>query len=123
MLPATPEIVDGFLAGPRRRLRALDDRERDAAPPMPFVPEERHGELVVMALSVLRRGRGGRGARPRALPPLAEPIADMVQPISYPEIYRPEPEDYTPTVAFRSLFTDRVDARHVIERLEPPSRR
>ena len=85
---------------------------------MPFVPEERQGELVVMALVCFA---GAEEDADRVLAPfrsVAEPIVDMVQPISYPEIYGPEPEDYHPTVAFRNMFIDQVDAAQVIERLE-----
>ena len=80
MLPATPETVAGFMAaadgGPRG---ALDDRQRDACPPMPFVPEELHGQLVIIgddrATPATRRpasARSRRSARSRT------PIADMV---------------------------------------------
>jgi FAD/FMN-containing dehydrogenase len=126
MLPATPEVLDGFLAeaeaGPDE-LTAIANVM--PAPPMPFVPEDRHGELVVLALVCFA---GPEEDANRVLAPfrsLAEPVADMVQPIAYPEIYGPEPEDYHPTVAFRNLFTDRVDAAHAIERLrsaEAPNR-
>jgi hypothetical protein len=48
----------------------------------------------------------------RAIAPLralAEPIADMVKPMSYPEMYPPEEGDYHPTAASRTLFMDTVD--------------
>ena len=119
MLPATPEVLSGFLAeadAAPDELTAIVNVM--PAPPVPFVPEERHGELVVMAL-VCYAGSGAEADR--ALAPfrsLATPIADMVEPIVYPEIYGPEPEDYHPTVALRNVFTDDVDAEGVIERLE-----
>jgi FAD/FMN-containing dehydrogenase len=122
MLPATPEILSSFLdaaeAAPDELSAIVNVMP---APPMPFVPEEHHGKLVVMALVCFA---GPAEAGERALQPfrsLAEPIADMVRPITYPEIFPPDPEDYHPTVVMRNLFTDGVDrdrAERVIERLE-----
>ena len=119
MQPATPEVLGTFLAEADAAPETLTVITNVMpAPPMPFVPEERHGELVVMALVCFA---GAEEDADRVLAPfrsVAEPIVDMVRPIPYPEIYGPEPEGYHPTVAFRNLFTDRVDAAQAIERLE-----
>ena len=40
---------------------------------------------------------------------LATPIADMVKPMQYPEIYPPEEGEYHPVAASRTMFVDRVD--------------
>ena len=48
----------------------------------------------------------------RAIAPLralATPLADMVRPMPYPEIYPPEDDSYHPLAAARTLFLDRVD--------------
>jgi hypothetical protein len=79
---------------------------------MPFLPTEAHGKLVVMAL-VCYAGEVETGER--AVAPfrsLAEPIADMLRPMPYPELYRlteggPAPAE---EVA-RSLFVDAIDRR------------
>ena len=51
MLPATPEVITAFLAEAEA---APDELTTIAnvmkAPPMPFVPEEHHGELAIFAL-------------------------------------------------------------------------
>src|SRR4029079_4143346 len=51
MLPSTPETAAGFIKGASE---ASDDLSTIAnvmpAPPMPFVPAEHHGKLVIMAL-------------------------------------------------------------------------
>jgi hypothetical protein len=119
MLPASPEVLGSFLdlagAAPDELSTIVNVTP---APPMPFVPEERQGELVVMALICFA---GPAGEADGVLAPfraLAEPIADMVQPIPYPEIYPPDPEDYHPKVAFRTLYTDGVDAGRVLDQLE-----
>jgi hypothetical protein len=52
---------------------------------------------------------------------LATPIADMVRPIPYPEIYPPEDESYHPVSAGHAFFVDAVDeasVRTILERLE-----
>jgi hypothetical protein len=123
LLPATPDVLSSFLAESDAAPDGLSTIANVMpAPPMPFVPEERHGELVVMA-QLCFAGPDEEGER--VLEPfrsLAEPIVDMVRPIPYPEMYGPEPEDYHPTVVFRNLFTGEVDrdlAERTLERLDP----
>jgi hypothetical protein len=79
------------------------------APPMPFVPKEHHGRLVVMIL-LCYAGDAESGARAIApLRALATPLVDMVRPMRYPEIYPPEDESYHPKAIARTLFMDHVD--------------
>jgi hypothetical protein len=73
------------------------------------VPEEQHGRLVVFAMLVYA---GAVDAGERAVAPfrrLATPIADMVKPMTYPEVYPPEDEDYHPTALARTMFVDTID--------------
>ena len=111
MLPATPEVVASFIAEAEAAPVELSTIANVMpCPPMPFVPEEHHGALVVMALMAYA---GEIEAGERALAPfraLATPIVDMVKPIPYPEIYPPEDPDYHPTATSRTMFIDRVDA-------------
>jgi FAD/FMN-containing dehydrogenase len=110
MLPATAEIVASFIAlaeAAPDELSAIANVM--AAPPMPFVPEELHGSLVVMALMAYA---GDTAAGERAIAPfraLATPIVDMVRPMPYPEIYPPEDASYHPKAIAHTLFLDRVD--------------
>ena len=113
-LPATPEVIAGFVeaadAAPRELSTILNVM---TAPPMPFVPEELHGQLVAMAMMCFA---GTAEAGGRALQPfreLAEPIRDMVAPITYPEMYPPEEggEEFHPVAAGRNLFVDGVDEK------------
>lgn len=121
LLPATGEVVAGFVA-------ALQDAPDELSaivnvmpcPPMPFVPAEQHGELVVMALvcwsgpaedadTVLAPFRG-----------LATPLADLVRPVAYPELFPPADPEYHPTAVARTLLLDHVDlplAEQVVARL------
>jgi hypothetical protein len=120
-LPATPEVVRGVVAA---ATDAPDELSAIVgvmpAPPMPFLPPEQHGQLVVMAqICFLGAPEDGE----RELEPfrsLATPIADMVRPISYPELYPPEQEGFHPTTVIRTMFLDRIDqaaAETIVERI------
>jgi FAD/FMN-containing dehydrogenase len=77
------------------------------APPAPFIPEERVGELVLMVL-VCWTGDIDEGQRVlEPLRALAEPVADAVAPIPYPAIYNFTDAAAHPHGAFvRSMFAD-----------------
>jgi FAD/FMN-containing dehydrogenase len=67
--------------------------------------------MVILAMMAFS---GPAESGQRAIAPfraLATPIADMVRPIRYPEIYPPEPPGYHPIAVGRTLFTDTIDAR------------
>lgn len=125
LLPATPEAIAAFVAEAEA---APDELSTIAnvmpAPPMPFVPEEAHGQLVNMAIVVwsgeLEEGREVmsrlRGEH--------EPIADLTKEMPYADIYGifgPEDEEYHPTAVGRTMFLDRVDlkvAQTIVRHLE-----
>ena len=122
ILPATPETVAGFIAA----AEAAPDELTTIAnvmncPPLPFVAEEHHESFVIMAL-VCYAGDAADGLEVMApFVGLAEPLANMVQPMPYPEIYPPEDPDYHPTAVARTMFIERVDlesAATIVERLE-----
>jgi FAD/FMN-containing dehydrogenase len=110
MLPATPEIVAGFIAASEAGPEELSTIANVMpAMPMPFVPAEHHGKLVIFGL-VCYAGPADAGERAIApLRALATPIVDMVRPIPYPEIFPPEDPSYRPTAVGRTMFVDRVD--------------
>ncbi|HTG40254.1 MAG TPA: BBE domain-containing protein, partial [Methylomirabilota bacterium] len=89
-------------------------------PPMPFVAEEHHGKLVVMAIMAFA---GETDAGERVLAPfraLAAPIVDMLKPMPYPEIYPPDDDSYHPLALTRTMFVDTVDlpvAATIVEHL------
>lgn len=109
-LPATPEIIAGFIAAAEAAPEELSTIANVMpAPPMPFLPEEQHGRLVLMAMIVYA---GEVEAGQRVLAPfraLAEPIADLLRPMRYPEMFPPEQEDYHPTAVGRTLFVNTID--------------
>ncbi len=121
LLPATAETVAGFMAAAEaapEELSAIANVMN--CPPMPFVPEEHHGSLVIMALVC---HAGELAAAERDLAPfrsLAAPIADMLQPMPYAQIYPPEDPSYRPTAASRTTFVDALDdsaVRTILEQL------
>jgi FAD/FMN-containing dehydrogenase len=121
-LPASPEAFAGFLAEAEN---APDEFGSIVtmmpAPPMPFLPEEQHGKLLIMA-TMLFAGPPEQGEKVVApFRALAEPVADLLRPMSYPEIYPPEQGEYHPTAASHTMFMDSFDvglATAVVERLE-----
>jgi FAD/FMN-containing dehydrogenase len=111
ILPATPEVIASFVAEAEAAQEELSTIANVmTAPPMPFLPAEVHGELVIMAMLVYAGEEVEAGQR--AIAPfraLAEPIADMLKPMPYPEIYPPEEGDYHPTAVARTMFIDTID--------------
>jgi FAD/FMN-containing dehydrogenase len=122
VLPANAETVAGFIAAAEA---APDELSTIAnvmnCPPMPFVPEEIHGQVVILAMLAYA---GGADDGDRALAPfraLATPIADLVRPIAYPEIFPPDDPSYHPTAIGRTMLMDRIDrsvAQTIVERLQ-----
>jgi FAD/FMN-containing dehydrogenase len=110
LLPATPEVIAGFMAEADAAPEELSTIANVMpCPPMPFVPEDQHGRLVILAL-VCYAGESQAGER--AIAPfraLATPIADMVRAMPYPELYPPDDDDYHPLAITRTMFVDRID--------------
>jgi FAD/FMN-containing dehydrogenase len=111
LLPATPQVIRSFVAEAEaapEELSAIINVM--TAPPLPFVPTEYHGRIVIMAMMAYS---GPPESGQRAIAPfrqLATPIADLVRPMRYPDIYAPEEPGYHPVAAGRTLFADTVDA-------------
>jgi FAD/FMN-containing dehydrogenase len=110
ILPATPETIAGFAAA---ALDAPDELSAIGnvmpAPPLPFLPPDVHGRLVIFAMMAFA---GDDHAAERALAPfrsLAAPIADMVKPGPYVSMYPPEDPGYRPTAVARTMFVDTID--------------
>jgi len=122
VLPATADTVAGFIAAAEEAPEELSTIANIMpAPPMPFLPEEVHGQLVILGMLGFA---GDAEAGERAIAPfraLATPLADMVKPIQYPEMYPPEEGEYRPLAVARTMFVDRIDrdiAAMIVERLE-----
>ncbi|HJS18669.1 MAG TPA: FAD-binding oxidoreductase [Anaerolineales bacterium] len=121
-LPATSDIIASFIAlaeSAPEELSAIANVM--GAPPMPFIPEEHHGRMIIMAMLVYV---GDVEEGQRVIAPfraLTTPISDMLKPMRYPEIYPPEDDSYHPTAAARTMFVDSIDrdvAKMILERLQ-----
>ena len=110
ILPATPETIAKFMAEAEAAPEELSSIANVMpAPPMPFLPADVHGKLIIFAIMMYA---GDIQSGERALAPfrsIATPLADMLKPMKYPEIYQPNPEDYHPVGALRTMFVDRID--------------
>jgi FAD/FMN-containing dehydrogenase len=122
VLPATPEVIASFVAEADAAPEELSTIANVmTAPPMPFLPAEVHGELIIMAMMAYA---GEVEAGERAIAPfraLATPIVDMVKPMPYPEIYPPEEGDYHPVASARTMFVDTIDrpvAQTIVDHLQ-----
>jgi FAD/FMN-containing dehydrogenase len=121
-LPATPEVIAGMIAESEAAPEELSGIVNVmVAPPIPFVPAEHHGKLIVIAMLVYA---GDPDAGESVLAPfraLATPLADMLRPMAYPEIFPPEEEGFHPTAVSHTMFTDTVDepvAKTILEYLQ-----
>jgi hypothetical protein len=121
MLPATPDVIHSFIALAEAAPEELSTIANVMpAPPMPFVPAEHHGKLVIFAMLCYT---GAVEPGERAVAPfraLATPIVDMVKACRYPEMYPPEDPDYHPIATGRTMFMDSVDrgvAETIVEHL------
>ena len=112
VLPANADVITGLVG-------AADAAPEDLsvianvlkAPPLPFLPPEQHGKPVVMAVLVYA---GEPATGEKAIAPiraLATPLADMVRPIRYPEMYA-GPEAPGPAFAVgTNLLVDELSTR------------
>jgi FAD/FMN-containing dehydrogenase len=122
MLAATADAIASFVAEAQA---APDDLSTIAnimpAPPMPFIPPEHHGKLVIMA-TVVYAGAAQDGERAVApLRSIAKPIADMIRTMRYPEIFPPEQPGFHPVAKARTMFLDAIDRRTaetIVDRLQ-----
>jgi FAD/FMN-containing dehydrogenase len=109
-IPATPETVRAYLD---YSVSAPDDLTTIAnviyAPPLPFVPAEHVGKLII---AILVTWTGSIEDGEKALAPLremAEPIVDLVSPMPYPAIYNLTAQQADPHGAsIRSMFTNEL---------------
>jgi len=113
-LPATADTIAGFIAAADAAPEELGTIANVMnCPPMPFIPEELHGSLIIMGM-IFWSGPPEQG--PDIVAPfraLATPLADFVRPMRYPEMFPPEepqPEDAPHFIpSSRVLFMKDVD--------------
>lgn len=124
ILPATADVIAKFMAEAET---APDELSGIAnvmpAPPMPFLPADIHGKLIVFAMLVYAGDIQSGECALAKFRSIAMPLADMLKPMTYPEIYPPEEGggDYHPVAASRTMFVDRIDravAETILNHLE-----
>ncbi|MFL6226694.1 MAG: FAD-binding oxidoreductase [Actinomycetes bacterium] len=112
LLPGSAEAIEALVATAEAAPEELSlIANVMVAPPMPFLPPAAHGQLVAMTLLCYA---GDAEAGERALAPfraLADPIADMVQPMPYAGLFEPADDMEVAEESARSLFMDGVDSR------------
>lgn len=109
VLPATAEVLSGFLDESARASRDLTTIATVMpCPPLPFVDAAHHGTPVILG-TVLHLGSPQEaGADLAPLRALAEPLADLVRTVPYAELL--DWEGVPPTVfASRTTFLERLD--------------
>ena len=120
ILPATPESILGFLEAAEAAPAELSTIANIMiAPPMPMIPEEAHGQPVIMGLFAYS-GQVDKGEEVLApFRALANPYADMLRPMPYPGLYEgPEPEPQF--AAGTNFFADSLEpsaAEAILEQL------
>lgn len=122
ILPADPQVIADFIAEAEA---APDELTTIAnvmvAPPVPFLPPEVHGRLILLVMMVYAGGieAGERvAARFRRL---ATPLADLLRAMRYPEIFQPEDPNYHPRAVTRTLFVEQIGqaaAQVILDRLQ-----
>jgi FAD/FMN-containing dehydrogenase len=124
ILPATAQVIESFIAesdAAPEELSAIANIM--VAPPIPMFPPEVHGRMAIMAL-LCYAGDPATGERVVApFRKLATPLADMLGPMAYPELFPPGPPSPEEESA-RSLFPDAIDraaAEAIVEHIQSSS--
>jgi FAD/FMN-containing dehydrogenase len=120
ILPASPQVITGFLEAAQAAPVELSTIANvTIAPPMPFLPEAAHGKPVLIGLFAYV---GPVDQAEEVIAPfraLAEPLADMVRPMRYPELFE-APEQEARFASGTNFFADSLDpaaAEAILEQL------
>jgi FAD/FMN-containing dehydrogenase len=112
VLPATPATIAGFSAAALAAPEELTTIGNIMpAPPLPFLPADVHGRLVILGMIAYAGDADSAG---RAIAPfraLAKSLADTVAPMPYAGMYPPEDPDVHPSAIGRTMFVDSIDER------------
>ncbi len=109
-LPATADTIASFIADAESAPNELSTiLNIMTAPPLPFLPADVYGKVIIMAMMVYA-GDFEAGEQVIAkFRSIATPYADMIRPMTYPEMFPPEEGGYHPMAAGRTMFLDHVD--------------
>jgi FAD/FMN-containing dehydrogenase len=120
VLPGTPETIDGFLETAAAAPEELSTIANVLlAPPMPFIPEDGHGKPVIIVLAAYVGPADEAQGVFAPFRALADPLADMVRPMRYPELYD-GPEQEAAFMTGTNFLTDSLSsgaAEAILEQL------
>ena len=121
-LPATADTIASFIAeadsAPNELSTILNIM---TAPPMPFLPADVHGKVIIMAMMVYAGDIEVGEQVISKFRSIATPYADMIRPMTYSEMFPPEEGGYHPMAAGRTMFIDHVtrsEAEMILNRLQ-----
>ncbi len=127
LLPATAEVITDLVKLAQKAPEELSVIANVMpAFPLPFVPEKYHGKLSVMALMVYAGDpkEGEKATTP--FKALAKPIADLLKPMRYKDIFFPEDNSYHPTAVSKNMHLNKVslklaeDAIQWLDKIDAP---
>jgi FAD/FMN-containing dehydrogenase len=120
ILPASPQVITGFIEAAQAAPEELTTIAAVMiAPPLPMLPEEAHGRPVLMGQFAYVGQVDDADEVFAPFRALAEPLADMVRPMRYPELYQ-GPEQEPRFGASTNFFADSLDpaaAEAILEQL------
>jgi FAD/FMN-containing dehydrogenase len=111
ILPARPGLLRSFIAAAHNAPDELSTIAiLAAAPPLPFVPPEHHGRQALIVRLVYTGDLDAGQRAIAALRALAPPLADVIAPMPYQQMYAGEgPAPERVRMANRSMFLDELD--------------
>lgn len=119
ILPATAEVIAGFATASAAAPEEVSTIAMVMpAPPLPFLPPEVHGKLVLMGMIAYAGAPAYSAAALAPFRALAKPYADLVRPGLYSSMYMPEPPRSGVTVRTRFVETfGAAEAQMMLDRL------
>jgi FAD binding domain/Berberine and berberine like len=121
ILPATPEAIAGLAIVCARADDALTVIANVMpAPPMPYIPEAVHGQVLIMAKVCYAGDMWNAEEAVRSLREIAMPVVDAMQPMPYAGLLEEAPSKGQ-VVAVRNMFVDKIDesdAAIILEHLD-----
>jgi FAD/FMN-containing dehydrogenase len=118
-LPAAAEAIAGFAAASVAAPNSVSTiASAMTAPPAPFIPPELVGSMVLFAFVCYSGAADGAEGALAPFRALGTPMLDTIAPIPYADMFPAGPRgggeegegSHAPRGAYRTLFTDRIDA-------------
>lgn len=109
MLPATADLITSFVDLAEEAPNGLSTIANVmTAPPMPMIPAEHHGKMILMGLLAFTGPEAEGETVVSRFRSLAEPLVDMLGTMPYPDLFPPEEMEFHPVAASHNGFADRI---------------